>query len=84
MRTDGDVALLLGVSPSDGVMARGKNETGLSVFERKGGQGGRGRWWWKETHHKSSPPRSRSLASLSETAVGGSASGARSGPAVER
>lgn len=76
IRTDGDVALLLG---------SGENETGLSVLKGvdlkvKGG-GGVGQ---TQTHHKSSPPHSRSLAWLSVTAVGGIASAVQSGQAAGR
>lgn len=71
MRTDGDVALLLG---------SGEKETGLFVFWGWGW-----RWWPdRQSQHKSSPPHSQSLAWLSETAAGGSASGVRSGPAAVR
>lgn len=78
MRTDGDVALLLALGETRlafllyfwCVCGGG---VGLKVFA---GQ--------TQRHHKSSPPHSQSLASLSGTAAGGSASGAQSGRAAGR
>ncbi len=74
MRTDGDVALLLG---------SGEHETGGFLLWGGGlvlkvvaGQ--------TQSHHKSSPPHSQSLVWLSETAAGGSASGVQSGQAAGR
>lgn len=55
MRTDGDVALLLGSRV---------NEAELAIFEGvgRGGGGGGGGCWTDTSRHKSSPLHSQSLA----------------------
>lgn len=69
------------------LLGSGEKERGLSVLkvmDLKVRGGGSGVVGWTQTHHKSSPPHSQSLAWLSVTAVGGIASGVRSGRAAGR